>query len=97
MIDISHTEISSFILLPSPSLPARIYFTRDLDLVPLDPQSQEPEVYSVFVELNENREVKERFVKNFAVGKGVESESEEEGKKSWFIDGKFGGESLSHD
>lgn len=41
--------------------------------------------------------MKERFVKNFAVGKGVESESEEEGKKSWFIDGKFGGESLSHD
>jgi len=39
--------------------------------------------------------VKERFVKNFALGKGVESESEEEGKKSWFIDGKFGGESLS--
>ncbi|GAA5826772.1 hypothetical protein JCM5353_003230 [Sporobolomyces roseus] len=83
---ISTTELSCFIHLPTPSLPARIYFTRDLRIVPLDPQAQEPEVYSVFIELNENQEVKERFVKNFATGKGVESDS----TKSWFIDGKFG-------
>ncbi|GAA5870284.1 hypothetical protein JCM16303_001949 [Sporobolomyces ruberrimus] len=78
-----------------PRYRARVYFTRELDIVPLIHAEQGPEVYAVYLTMKEPVDPSQgrkgggpAFVKYFAIGKGVGNFGPNTPR--WFLDGHFG-------